>query len=70
MKIKYDKQSDSIYFIVSDNKPYESEEIEKDIVIDFDKDNNIVAIEVLNFNKNHKNFQLPIDGTFSLKKAS
>ncbi len=70
MNIRYDKTTDSIYFIVSDEKPYESEEVEKGVIVDYNRQNDIVAIEVLHFKTEHANLELPIDGNFSLKKAS
>ncbi len=70
MNIKYDENSDSIYFILSDEKPYESQEIEKGVIVDYSKDEEIVAIEILNFKKEHKDINIPIIGSFLLKKAS
>ncbi len=70
MIIKYDEKSDSIYFIISDEKPYESEEIEKGVIVDYGKNDDIVAIEVLNFKSKHKDLHIPIVGNFLLKEAS
>ena len=70
MIIKYDDVVDSIYFIISDEKPYESEEINDGVIIDYGKNDDIVAIEVLNFKKEHKDLDLPIVGNFLLKQAS
>jgi uncharacterized protein YuzE len=70
MIIKYDEESDSIYFIMSDEKPFESQEIEKGIIVDYSKDDDIVAIEVLNFKSNNKDLNIPLVGNFCLKQAS
>lgn len=70
MIIKYDEVTDSIYFIVSDEKPYESEEINSGLIVDYGKNDEIVAIEVLNFKKEHTDLEIPIVGNFLLKKAS
>ncbi len=70
MIIKYDETTDSIYFILSNEKPYESEEISNGVVIDYGKNDDIVAIEVLNFKKEHKDLNIPIVGNFLLKQAS
>ncbi len=70
MNIRYDETTDSVYFVLSDEKPYESEEVEKDVIVDYNRQNDIVAIEVLHFKTEHANLELPIDGSFSLKKAS
>lgn len=69
MIIKYDEKTDSIYFILSEEKPYESEELKKGVVVDYSKENNIVAIEVLNFKKEHQNLDIPIVGNFLLKAS-
>ena len=70
MIIKYDETTDSIYFILSDEKPYESQELEKGVVVDYSKNNDIVAIEILKFKQNHKDLDIPIVGNFLLKQAS
>lgn len=70
MIIKYDEATDSIYFIISDDKPYESEEVKEGVIIDYGKNNEIVAIEILNFKKEHKDINIPIVGNFLLKQAS
>ncbi len=70
MTIKYDDTTDSIYFIISNEKPYESQEIENGVIVDYGKNDDIVAIEVLNFKKEHKDLNLPIVGNFLLKEAS
>ena len=44
MIIKYNEAIDSIYFILSNEKPYESEEISNGVVIDYGKNDDIVAI--------------------------
>ena len=67
MIIKYDDVTDSIYFLLSDEKPYESEEINDGVIVDYGKNDDIVAIEVLNFKKEHKNLDIPIVGNFLIK---
>ena len=70
MNIKYDETTDSMYFKLSSEKVYESEELEDDIIVDYNENNKIVAIEILNFNKKHGDFNIPILGEFFLEKAS
>jgi|GEM_PF-823035 len=70
MIIKYDEVTDSIYFIVSDKKPYESQEVEEGVIIDYGKDDEIVAIEILKFKKEHRDINIPVVGNFLLKQAS
>ncbi len=51
MKIKYDKEVDILYIQFSENKIKESSEDKKGIIIDYDEDDNIVSIEILNASK-------------------
>ncbi|HAA26763.1 MAG TPA: hypothetical protein DCE56_02605 [Cyanobacteria bacterium UBA8553] len=48
MKIEFDKETEAIYFRLNDSTIVESEEIVPGIVYDFDKDNAVVGIEILN----------------------
>lgn len=65
MKIKYDIETDAIYMILSDDKVVDSEETEKDVIVDYNKKNEIVAIEILNVKTNEHTIDLP----FILKSA-
>jgi uncharacterized protein YuzE len=47
MNIKFDKEADAIYLKLSDAEVAESDEEKPGIVIDYDKDGNIVGIELL-----------------------
>ena len=60
MKIKYDANTDAIYVILSDDKVVESEERSKDVIVDYNKNDEIVAIEVLNVKDNNRTINLPI----------
>jgi uncharacterized protein YuzE len=55
MKVKYDKEVDVLYIILSDNKVKESDEGKPGIIIDYDKDGSIVGIEVMDASKRMKN---------------
>ena len=55
MKIKYDREADAINIIFSDSEIFETDEDKKGIIIDYDKDMNIVEIEVLNASKRFPN---------------
>jgi len=48
MKLKMDKESDSLYFRLDESKIIESEEFQPGVILDFDKDNRVVGIEFLN----------------------
>ena len=48
MTIKYDKQTDTLTVHLSDTaKVFESDEQSPDVIVDFDKDGNIVGFEIL-----------------------
>lgn len=47
MKISYDKDSDAMYVVLRNDRRYaESEEVAPGVVLDFDEDGNLLAIEV------------------------
>ena len=60
MKIYYDEKSDAIYVRFSDDKIVESEEKEKDVVIDYNEKEEVVAVEVLNVRSTPHTIDLPI----------
>ena len=60
MKITYDKHADVLYIKLSDKKVVESQETEKNIVVDYDNENNTVGIEILYFIKNYKSDVFPV----------
>ena len=47
MKVHFDEEADAVYIILSDADVLESEEIQPGIILDFDRDNQVVAIEIL-----------------------
>lgn len=46
-RISYDREADAAYVRFSDGKIVESEEVRPGVVLDFDADGKIVAMEVL-----------------------
>lgn len=64
MKIRYDEKLDAMYILLSDRKPIESEEIKKNIIVDYDEKNNIIAIEILDFKNQENDLDLPIEVNF------
>ena len=48
MKIKYDKQTDTLYIQLSNNEVAESGEDNKGVIVDYDEQKNVVGIEILN----------------------
>lgn len=55
MNIKFDKEADAIYLKFSDAEVAESDEEKPGIVIDYDKNGNIVGIELLEASKKTDN---------------
>jgi uncharacterized protein YuzE len=55
MKVKYDKEVDILYITFSEKKIKESDEGKHGVIIDYDKEGSIVAIEVLDASKRMKN---------------
>lgn len=47
MKLHFDEQADAIYLTLSDADVLESEEVRPGIILDFDANNEVVAIEIL-----------------------
>jgi len=60
MTIKYDKETDSIYVVFSADKVIESEETSKDVIVDFNENDEVVAIEILNMKENSHTIDLPL----------
>jgi uncharacterized protein YuzE len=52
MKVKYDTEVDVLYIKLNDTAITESDEEKKGIIIDYDADGKVVAIEILNASKN------------------
>ena len=51
MKVKYDKETDVLYIRLSNNPVIESDSEKPGIILDYDSDNNIVGIELVNASK-------------------
>ena len=60
MTIKYDKETDSIYVVLLADKVVESEETSKDVIVDYNENDEVVAIEILNVKDNNHTIDLPI----------
>lgn len=48
MKLHFDEKADAIYLRLDDSKIIDSEEVSPGIVLDFNKHNQVVGIEILN----------------------
>jgi len=51
MKIKIDEKADALYLRIDDSKITESEEVSPGIILDFDVNNQVIGIEILNLSK-------------------
>ncbi len=60
MTIKYDKETDAIYMVLSEDKVVESEETSKDVIVDYNENEEVVAIEILNVKNNNHRIDLPL----------
>ena len=48
MKVKYDPEVDAVFLRLTDAEIFESEEMRPGVILDFDADGKIVALEFLN----------------------
>ncbi|MGE0638137.1 MAG: DUF2283 domain-containing protein [Bacteroidia bacterium] len=55
MKVKYDKETDIMYIVFSEQKVKESDENKPGIILDYSKDGTIVGIEILDASKRMSN---------------
>ncbi len=47
MKMHYDEKTDALYLRLDDSKIIESEEVQPGIVLDFNKEKQVVGVEIL-----------------------
>jgi uncharacterized protein YuzE len=47
MKLKVDKENDALYLRLDDSVIVESEEVQPGVILDFDENNRVVGIEIL-----------------------
>jgi uncharacterized protein YuzE len=48
MKIRYDPKSDILYILIKEGEVSDTDEIDEDVWIEYDKDGNIIGIELWN----------------------
>ncbi|GER78767.1 MAG: hypothetical protein JETCAE02_13160 [Anaerolineaceae bacterium] len=48
MRLKIDKESDALYLRLDEAEIVDSEEVQPGVILDFNKDNRVVGIEILN----------------------
>lgn len=59
MKLHIDKKSDALYLRLDDSSIIESQEVSPGVVLDFNENNQVVGIEMLNLS--HRTPQLNLD---------
>ena len=52
MKIEYSREDDALYITLKEVEIADTDELTEDVIIDYDKEGNIVGIEVLDASKN------------------
>lgn len=48
MRVRVDRKSDALYFRLDESRIVESEEVRPGVVLDYDAENRVVGIELLN----------------------
>jgi len=48
MRLKIDKESDALYLRLDEAEIVDSEEVQPGVILDFNKDNRVVGVEILN----------------------
>jgi uncharacterized protein YuzE len=51
MRMRYDKMDDALYLRLDESKVVDSEEVQAGIVLDFNSDDQVVGIEVLDLRR-------------------
>lgn len=51
MKLYYDQKVDALYIRFDESNIVESEEVKEGIILDYNKDDQVVGIEILNLSK-------------------
>lgn len=47
MRVKVDKETDTLYFRLDEERVVESEEVRPGVILDYDKDDRVVGVEFL-----------------------
>jgi len=58
MKLKVDQKADALYLRLNDARIVESQETSPGIVLDFDENDQVVGVEILNLSKRVANVNL------------
>jgi uncharacterized protein YuzE len=58
MTLKVDEKADALYLRLDNSRIIESEEVSPGVVLDFNVDNQVVGVEILNLSKRSPNLNL------------
>ncbi|MCY4369596.1 MAG: DUF2283 domain-containing protein [bacterium] len=58
MRLSVDKEADALYLRIDDSSIVESEEVSPAVVLDFNKRNEVVGVEMLNLSKRSSSLDL------------
>ena len=58
MRLQIDREADALYLRLDDSEVVESEEVSPGIVLDYNEENDVVAIEVLGLSKRTNDLDL------------
>ncbi|MFC1474783.1 DUF2283 domain-containing protein [bacterium] len=51
MKLKIDHENDALYFRLDESAIVSSEEVSPGFIVDYDENNNVIGVEILNLKK-------------------
>ena len=51
MRVHFDQKSDAVYFRLDDSKITDSEEVKPGVILDFNDQDQVVGVEILNVQK-------------------
>lgn len=69
MKIRYSHEADALYIRFKDTEIDNTDELTEDIIIDYDKDGNIVGIEVLDASQHVDTKNISVSTEYEEKSA-
>lgn len=52
MKVSYDQEVDILYIVIKEGPICDSEELDDDVRVEYDKEDSVIGIEILNGRKN------------------
>lgn len=58
MRIRVDKDNDSLYFRLDESRIVESEEVQPGVILDYDENDQVVGVEILNISSRASKGQL------------